>query len=206
MSKEFSVIKWIVFPAMSVALAGVVAWFNIDVFGKDGWPYAVIVLMIAAFSIVIVKYTESTNRTLVIAAFVCEIVLTITLIANASYSLSVQRKMSVAREKDKSQAENLDKVSKLRGARTQREAIEKLGVSKNAQQTFEDYERVLFWIMISELTLFGICAFTLFGIAKLLNRPAASTQRSRSDSSLREGSPPPQISEPVKKTLQIPRI
>jgi hypothetical protein len=167
MNKEFSVMRWIIFPAISITLASVVAYFNLDIFGKDGIAYAAIVLLIAGFSIVIVKYTESQNRLLVIASFVCEIVLTVVLIANASYSLSVQRKMSVAKQSEKVQVENLEKISKLRGARTQREAVEKMGEFKTAQQTFENYETVLFWIMISELSLFGICAFTLFGIAKL---------------------------------------
>ena len=168
--KEFSVLKWVIFPAMSLVLAGVIGYFNIQVFGeKDGTPYVAIVALIAGFSIIINKYTESDNRSLVIAAFVCEIFLTAVLIGNAAYSLSVQRKMSVARQGDQAQTESLEKISKLKGWRTQREAVKKIGDHTSAQKTFAEYERMLFWIMVAELTLFGVCAFTLFGIAKILD-------------------------------------
>jgi hypothetical protein len=41
--KEFSILKWIVFPLNSLVLAGVIAYFNLTVFGmrdgafSDGW-------------------------------------------------------------------------------------------------------------------------------------------------------------------------
>jgi hypothetical protein len=167
--KEFSVLKWIVFPAISITLAGVIAWFNIQVFGlEDGLPYVVIVLLIAGFSIIINKYTESQNNKLVIAAFVCEIFLTAALIGNAAYSLSVQRKMSVARTSDQTQTQTIERISRLRGRRAQEKAIDKMGAHESAEAVFAGYEQVLFWIMIGELSLFGVCAFTLFGIAKIL--------------------------------------
>src|SRR5262245_18243737 len=97
--KEFSVLKWIVFPLNSVVLAGIVAYFNVMDFGyRDGLPYTAIVCLIGVFSIVINKYTESDNLSLARAAFVFEIVLTAALIDNACYSVCVQLKMSVARQ------------------------------------------------------------------------------------------------------------
>ena len=42
--KEFSTLKWIIFPANSVILAGIIAYFNVSVFGwEDGLPYTLIV-------------------------------------------------------------------------------------------------------------------------------------------------------------------
>jgi len=74
--KDFSVLKRIVFPLNSVVLAGIIAYFNVTVFGlRDGLPYTLIVALIGVFSILINKYTESDNRSLARAAFVFEIVL-----------------------------------------------------------------------------------------------------------------------------------
>jgi hypothetical protein len=180
--KEFSVLKWIVFPAISITLAGVIAWFNIQVFGiEDGVPYVVIVALIAGFSIIINKYTESQNNKLVVAAFVCEIFLTAALIANAAYSLSVQRKMSVARQSDQTQSATIAQISKLRGKRAQEKAVDKMGAHESSEAIFATYEQVLFWIMISELSLFGVCAFTLFGIAKILGKTEPSEVLSNPD-------------------------
>lgn len=105
------------------------------------------------------------------AAFVFEIVLTAALIVNACYSISVQRKMSVARMGETSQAQTIEQIGKLRGGRTQRAALEKMEKRETAQSVFADVERTLFWIMICELGLYAIAAFSLFAIAKLMDSP-----------------------------------
>jgi hypothetical protein len=168
--KEFSILKWIVFPANSIVLASIIAYFNITVFGlRDGLPYSIIVGMIGLFSIVIVKYAESENRSLARAAFVFEIVLTCALVVNACYSVSVQRKMSVAKMAETNQKETITEIGKLRGSRTQREALKKIDKQETAQTVFAGVEDILFWIMAAELALYGLSAFTLFALAKLLD-------------------------------------
>jgi len=168
--KEFSVLKWIIFPLNSVVLAGIIAYFNVTVFGmRDGLPYTAIVALIGVFSILINRYTESENRNLAKAAFIFEIVLTAALIINACYSVSVQRKMSVARMAESSQKDTIGEISKLKGSRTQREALKVVDKTVSAQAVFSDVESVLFWIMVGELGLYGLSAFTLFAIAKLVD-------------------------------------
>ena len=162
--------KWIIFPANSVILAAIIAYFNITVFGlRDGLPYSIIVGMIGLFSIVINKYTESDNRSLAKAAFVFEIFLTIALVTNATYSISVQRKMSVAKMAETNQKETITEISKLKGSRTQREALQKIDKQETAQAVFAGVEDILFWIMACELALYGLSAFTLFALAKLMD-------------------------------------
>lgn len=168
--KDFSILKWIIFPLNSIVLAAIIAWFNLSVFGfEDGLPYTAIVALIGVFSILINKYTESDNRTLARAAFCFEIALTAALIVNAAYSISVQRKMSVARMGETSQKETITEIGKLRGSRTQRAALEKMEKRESAQSIFGDVERTLFWIMICELGLYAISAFSLFAVAKLMD-------------------------------------
>lgn len=168
--KEFSVLKWIIFPLNSVVLAGIIAWFNLSVFGwEDGAPYTAIVCLIGVFSILINRYTESENRNLAKAAFVFEIVLTSALIVNACYSVSVQRKMSVARMAETGQTQSLEQIAKLRGSKTQQKALDKIDKPVAAQSVFADVENILFWIMAGELALYGLSAFVLFAIAKLVD-------------------------------------
>lgn len=177
--KEFSILKWIIFPLNSVLLAGVIAWFNLRVFGwDDGLPYSLIVALIGIFSIIINKYTESENRTLARATFVFEIILTAALIGNAAWSLSVQREMSVARMGEASQKETITEIGKLRGSRTQREALKKIDKQQSASSVFARYESVLFWIMVGELGLYGLSAFTLFALAKLMDDPTPAEEPS----------------------------
>lgn len=175
--KEFSVLKWIIFPLNSVVLASIIAYFNVTVFGlQDGLPYTAIVALIGVFSILINRYTESENRSLARAAFVFEIVLTAALIVNACYSVSVQRKMSVAKMAESSQAATIGEISKLKGSRTQREALQKVDKPTSAQNIFADVENILFWIMVGELGLYGLSAFSLFAIAKLVDDDEAEEE------------------------------
>src|SRR5262245_29940067 len=145
--KEFSVFKWILFPAITVTLAGIVAWFNVSVFGaRDGIVYVVFVAVIGGFSIVINKYLESENRTLATASFVFEIFLTAALFVNALFCISVQREMVIARRQDA--GATIDSISKLRGSRTQQEALKKIGETsgENEKAVFSKNESTLFWI------------------------------------------------------------
>jgi len=166
--KDFRVMKWLLFPLNSAVLAGIIAWFNLSVFGyQDGAPYTAIVALIGLFSIIIVKYAESDNKNLARAAFVFEIFLTAALIINAAYSISVQRRMSVARMAETNQKETITEIGKLRGSRTQRAALEKLDKQESAQSVFANVERVLLWLALGELALYGLASFTCFGIARL---------------------------------------
>lgn len=178
--KEFSILKWIVFPANSIVLAAIIAYFNITVFGlRDGLPYSIIVGMIGLFSIVIVRYAESENRSLARAAFVFEIILTVALIINAVYSVSVQRKMSVAKMAETNQKETIGEISKLKGSRTQREALKKIDKQETAQTVFTGVENILFWIMAAELALYGLSAFTLFALAKLIGDDSETESKTK---------------------------
>src|SRR5262245_25318725 len=120
---EFHILKWLVFPSMSLTLAGIVAWFNVVVFGlKDGAFYIAAVAIIALFSIAINKYVSSQNSRLAIAAFCFEILLILVLAANAIYSLSIQREMGVARLAEQTRSEDLKNISTLKSRTETRDA------------------------------------------------------------------------------------
>jgi len=66
-----------------------------------------------------------------------------------------------------SQADTIEKISKLRGGRTQRDALQKLDKQESAQAVFANVEQVLFWIAVGELALYGLASFVLFALARL---------------------------------------
>ena len=188
--KPFSILKWLVFPSLTLALAATIAWFNLRTFGfEDGAIYVAVIAAITAFSIAINKYVkladddDPTNDSLALAAFVFEIILTLALAVNAAYSLSVQREMSVARQIETKQGQNLESVSKMKSKAAQREATKMLREqgrdSRNSQVIFAQYERPLFWIMIGELLAYGVAAFTLLAVASLRRGHAGKSAPSR---------------------------
>ena len=185
--KPFSILKWLVFPSLTLALAATIAWFNLRTFGlEDGAIYVGVVAAITLFSIAINKYVkladddDPANDHLAVTAFVFEIVLTLALAVNAAYSLSVQREMSVARQMESKQGQNLESVSKFKSKAAQREATkmlhEQAGGSRNSQVIFAENERPLFWIMIGELLAYGVAAFTLLATASLRRSPRQVAQ------------------------------
>jgi len=182
--KPFSILKWLVFPSLTLALAATIAWFNVRAFGwEDGAVYLGVVAAITLFSIAINKYVklidddDPTNDRLAVTAFVFEIILTVALIINAAYSLSVQREMSVARQREATQGKNLETVTKLRSRGAQREATRMLREqgkdSRNSQVIFAENERPLFWIMVGELLAYGVAAFSLLAVSSLTGRKTA---------------------------------
>jgi len=185
--KPFSILKWIVFPSLTLALAAAIAWFNVRAFGwEDGAVYLGVVAAITLFSIAINKYVklidddDSANDRLAVAAFIFEIILTVALIINAAYSLSVQREMSVARQRESAQGKDLETATRFRSKAAQREAARMLREqgrdSRNSQVIFAENERPLFWIMVGELLAYGVAAFTLLAVSSLGGRGGGAPQ------------------------------
>lgn len=201
--KPFSILKWLVFPSLSLALAATVAWFNLRAFGwEDGAIYIAVVAAITLFSIAINKYVklsdddDPTNDGLAITAFVFEIVLTLALAVNAAYSLSVQREMSVARQSKAAQSEDLKSVGGIRDRRAQREATKMLREQSQGEKSvaaiFAANERPLFWIMCGELLAYAVAAFTLLATSSLRRSPR---QVARDTGLLRQSRPESDFSE-----------
>jgi hypothetical protein len=185
--KPFSILKWLVFPSLSLALAATVAWFNLRAFGwEDGAIYLAVVAAITLFSIAITKYVrlsdddDPSNDHLAVTAFIFEIVLTLALVINAAYSLSVQREMSIARQSKAAQSEDLKSVSGIRDRRAQREATRMLRDQSKGEKSvaaiFAANERPLFWIMVGELLAYGVAAFTLLAVSSLRGRSVNAPQ------------------------------
>ena len=179
--------KWSILSVVLLGLAGVVVWFNVRVFGwQDGAPYIAVVAFIVLVSFITTRHIKRNPVTtnFLKAAFVFEILLTVALGVNVAYSLSVMREMSVAGQAEERQTENLkattqnvEAIGKLTSPAAQRAAARALEAQQKAQAgekpaqivtraaVFSANEKVLFWIMIAELSVAMLATFTLLGLS-----------------------------------------
>jgi len=162
--------KWALMTAIIGGLSAIVVFFNYRVFGVwDGLPYSAVVAFLTLLSFIITLHIKrnAVTTNFLRAAFVFEILLCLALGINAAYSLSVMRDMSVAGQSEDSQRAAIKEIGNLKGSRTQREALKLVETSnvKTRQQVFGDNERVLFWILISELGIGLLAFFTLLGLS-----------------------------------------
>lgn len=179
--------KWALMSVIILGLSGVVVYFNLRVFGiQDGAPYCAVVLFMVLVSLLITRHIKRRPVTVnfVRAAFVFEVLLTIALGVNVTYSLSVMREMSVAGQAEERQTENLkattqnvEAIGKLTSPAAQRAAARALEAQQKAQAgdkpapvvsraaVFSANEKVLFWIMIAELSVAMLATFTLLGLS-----------------------------------------
>lgn len=169
--KEFGVMKWLMVVILTITFGGIVAWFNLSIFGLDGIPYLAAIAALVGVAIGITKFTDSRNKMLRTATFICEILLFVVLVISAAYSISGLRELGLAKQVGEGQAKSLEQIGKLRGSQAQRDAIQfvsaKNSNSRSVQEIFKDYERPLFWLMIAEASLCVITLFVLFGISHL---------------------------------------
>jgi hypothetical protein len=165
---DFSILKWFIFPLVTVGLSGGIAYFNLTTFGLEGSILYLIALgVVNAISLVLLKFAGSTKRPVRHASYTFEGLLVLALLLNASYSLSAQRDLSLVAQAGASHERSLEQVSKLKSGRAQREAIGQLGNVVNIRAAYGAFDRFLFWIMICELGLSLGGLFTVYGLAAI---------------------------------------
>lgn len=162
--------KWALITVIVLGLSTIVLYFNYRVFGwADGLPYSAVVGFLCLISFIVTLHIKRSPVTtnFLRSAFVFEVLLCLALGINAAFSLSVQRKMSVAGLAEQQRSTDLETIAKLKGSRTQRAAVGKIGAApvETRQQVFAENERYLFWILIFELVTGLTATFVLLGLS-----------------------------------------
>jgi len=158
-NKDFSILKWFIFPPIVAGLSAGIAFFNIDVFGLGGSVlYLVALGAVNLASLVMLKCSASTKPGVRKAAYTFEGLMLLALLGNISYSLSAQRDLSLVKQGETNHNAAIGEISKLRGGRTQREALKTLSASTDVRTAFGQYDKFLFSVMVAEL------AFSLGGL------------------------------------------
>lgn len=167
-NKDFSVLKWFIFPAITVGLAAGIAYFNINLFGLGGSVlYLIALAVVNAVSLVLLNFSGSPKRPVRIAAFTFEGLLIAALLINIAYSLGAQRDLSLVRQAGADRAAEIEQISKLRGGRAQREALKTTSAVVDVRTAFGSFEAVLFYVMVAELGLSLGGLFLVYGLAAI---------------------------------------
>jgi hypothetical protein len=166
--KDFSVLKWLIFPPLVCALSAGIAYFNVDVFGLNGSVLYLIALgAVNVVSFVMVKFSGSSKRPVRIASFIFESLMIAALVVNISYSLSAQRDLSLVKQDGAERKSEIAEIGKLRSRKAQATLAEKLGEKTDVRHAFGQYESILFWIMVAELTLSFAGLMSVYGLAAI---------------------------------------
>ncbi len=170
--QEFGIAKWFFVISLTAVLGGIVAYFNLRIFGQeDGMPYVLAIVVMGGIAIGVAHYTGSENKMMRTAAFTCDVALFVVLIISAAYSISGLRELSLARQIGEERSTAIKEVGNLKSKQAQLEATRWLAAkdsdNESMQATFKRYERPLFWLMIAEVGLSGLACFLLFGISHL---------------------------------------
>lgn len=166
MSKDFAVLKWVIFPVIAIGLAVAVSWFNVGVFGWEGSAmYLIVMGVLVAISLVFLRATSSDKRAVMIAAFIFHLMLDAALVVNLVYSLNAQRGLVMTKESVTERKEEMAEISKLRSRKAQTEAVKQLGARADVHDAFGKFERALFVITMAELGCGVIGLFVVFGCA-----------------------------------------
>lgn len=166
--KDFSVLKWFIFPPLICALSAGIAYFNVDVFGWRGSVLYLIALgAVNVVGLVMTKFAGSTKRPVRIAAFAFESLMIGALIVNLAYSLSAQRDLSLVKQDGAERQSEIEAIGKLRSRKAQAALADKIGEKTDVRTAFGQFESVLFWIMVAELTLSLGGLLTVYGLAAI---------------------------------------
>ncbi len=166
--KDFSVLKWLIFPPLIFALSFGIAYFNVDVFGWRGSVLYLIALgAVNVVGFVMTKFSGSTKRPVRIASFIFESLMIAALVVNIAYSLSAQRDLSLVKQDGAERKSEIAEIGKLRSRKAQATLAEKIGEKTDVRTAFGRYESVLFWIMVSELSLAFAGLMAVFGLAAI---------------------------------------
>jgi hypothetical protein len=166
--KDFSILKWFIFPPLILALGAGISYFNITVFGLDGSILYLIALgAVNVVSLVLTRFTGSHKRPVRFASFIYECLLIAALTINISYSLSAQRDLSLVKQDGAQRREEIEEIGKLKSRKAQALLADKIGAKTDVRTAFGRYEAVLFWIMVAELAISFAALLTVYGLAAI---------------------------------------
>jgi len=173
--QEFGVMKWLLMVALTATLCTITSYFNLRVFGaEDGLPYVFAVACIGAGTLVNAHYLGSRHKGMRYTAYIFELLLSIVLIVSAAYAMSGLRELSLAKQVNQDQNAAIRDIKDLKSKSAQKSGMEmvaaKYSKSQDVQAIFTKYDRPLFYLLIIELSAFGLSIFTMIGIAFLPDR------------------------------------
>lgn len=178
MKKDFSVLKWLIFPLLILGFAIGIAYNSTEIFGvKGSIAYYLILLAIFAISLVMILHTskhqtESGVKQILPstkAAFGFECALMLALGVTLVCSIYVAREMAGNKQAAAADVQMIEAVGKLKSSKAQANATKNLKQTGDIAAAFASAESLMFWPLVFELGLALAGLMTVFGIVLFVN-------------------------------------
>lgn len=195
MKKDFSILKWLIFPLLILAFAAGIAYNSTKIFGAEGSvAYYLILLGIFVISLVMILHTskhqnESGEKIILPstkAAFGFECGLMLALGVTLVCSIYVARQMAGNKEAAASDVQMVQAVGKLKSAKAQANLSKNIKPTGDIAAAFASAESLMFWPLVAELGLALAGLMTVFGLVLFVNHRSSQASQGDSQESFRE--------------------
>lgn len=194
--KDFSIMKWLVFPFLVLCGAITLAYCSTYIFGFEGSvPYYLMLFGFFVISLILILHCGNTdNKPAQVASFVFEGVGIIVLVIVSAMAIMSMREITAARAVTDANNNTLQKVSQLKSARGQNTLIQ-AGIVKPVDQMaiIQKIENRLNIGFIFEASIYFLGIFVVYGLV-LFWKPSAQSQQDEE---------PEQESKPAKTTVRL---
>lgn len=165
--KDFSIMKWLIFPFIALILAIGIGISNVMMFGFMG-SILYLGMLLAIFVISLVMVFQTGNKRLpqaIICAFSFETAGLIALLATCITAIVFVRQIQGVKEYNNNTKETVAEISKLKSASAQRNVTKNIALEvKDVGKAYERAESVLLWTLSFEAAVYFLGLMALFGI------------------------------------------
>lgn len=166
--KDFSTLKWLLFPLIVLALGVGIIINSVQVFDWSGSAaYILLVAVIFVISLVMVLHTGNKNNPKAKkAAFIFECAFMLALAATFICSIYVSRQMSGHRQAAAADVEKIKAIGSLKSAKAQATMAKNIKTESSISEAFAMAENLMFWPLVGETLLSLIGLMTVFGLTQ----------------------------------------
>lgn len=167
MKKDFSVLKWFVFPLLVAGCAIGIVHASYTMFGFDGTVlYAILLFAIVFISLILVLQTgNKLIRAAMIAAFAFETVGLIALLITSIVAIQASRELAGMRAASTSTNTTIETIAKLKSSKAQNTLVKNATiVVPDIGKATADAEKKMLWPLVFEAGIYVIGLVVVFGI------------------------------------------
>lgn len=197
MKKDFKILKWILFPALTCGFAAGIYINNLKIFGFWGSiTYGVLLLGICAIGLVMVyltgrdskkmeeaaEYAEmpQDNGAVQIAAFCFESVMLLALAVTLVCSIYVSRIVSGGKEGAEADLKKIEAISKLKSRTAQQNLSKSVKVDSDIAEVYSTAEYLLFWPLVGEVGVSLLGLMVVYGLTIFKKYPVIRDSQGQS--------------------------
>lgn len=165
--KDFSIMKWLIFPLIALLLAVGIGVANCMMFGFWG-SFLYLCLLVCIFIISLIMVFQTGNKRLpqaIIAAFSFETIGLVALLATCLTAVYFTRTVQGAATANQSTTEVVKEIKGLKSSKAQNNITKNMNLTVvNVAEVYEKAEKFMLWTLASETLVYFAGLMVLFGI------------------------------------------